>query len=475
MDCNVIGREREKAKLDEIYNSGKSEFVVVYGRRRVGKTYLVREYFEGKMAFSVAGMSNATNAEQIKNFALALKRYGADVQQQSDWIDLFDALIKYLDTLPVERKVILIDELPWLCSPRSNFLSALENFWNSWVSGRHDIVLIVCGSATSWIMDNLINSHGGLHNRLTHHILLEPFTLYETEEMLQKMEFNLSRYEMAELYMIFGGIPYYISMLNKSLSLAENVDALLFDPRGELYSEFNNLYRALFRKSDDYIKVVKSLSQNAKGLTRQELQDATKLTSGGGLTTIINNLETCGFIRKYTKPGNKVKESVYQLVDFFTLFYFRFKDGTSIRDTKHWSRIQHTAEFYAWAGFSFEVLVLGHIYAIKNKLGISGVNTQEYTLRFSDDEQTHQIDLVIERSDNTINLCEMKFCEAQFVIDKEYEMEIRNRLYAYTRKIARRTQSIQITFVTTFGVKQNSHSSIVQNEVTLEDLFIPKS
>lgn len=474
MLTNIIGREREIKALDEIYNSSKSEFVAVCGRRRVGKTFLIKEFFDEKICFSVSGMIHGKTSAQLKIFVNRLRRYGMTIDRPvNDWIDAFDLLMDYLSSLSVQRKVVFFDELPWLDTPRSNFISALENFWNTFVSDRHDIVLIVCGSATSWMFDKLINNHGGLHNRITRRILLEPFNLHETEQLLITNGFNLSKYEISECYMVLGGIPYYLSLLKKELTLSQNIDFLLFDTRGDLYSEIDNLYASLFSNSDDYIKVVKALSQNSLGLTRNEILSETGIKTGGTISTILKNLETCGFIRSYRQIGNSLKDLNYQLTDFYTLFYFKFKNGLTVKDRRYWSEIQGTAEFYTWAGFTFEILVLSHIQQIKQKLGILGVISEEFSCRIpaENNENGTQIDLIISRKDNTVNLCEIKFSINEFEISADYEKTLRNRIDLFRKKYLKRTQSLQLTFVTTFGVKKNLHSWVVNNEILLDDLF----
>ena len=339
-DC-IIGRKTEKKELDKIFNSSKAEFLAVCGRRRVGKTFLIKEYFEKELVFSVSGLAKANTPKQIKNFYSTLKLYDASLNEKpNDWLDAFNLLIKYLTSLPQERKVILLDELPWMDTQKSGFISALEHFWNGWASSRRDIVLIVCGSATSWMMDNLINNHGGLHNRLTRQMFLEPFTLNETEQMLESLGFNLSRYEIAEYYMILGGIPYYMTLLNPEESVAQNIDRLIFKRNGELTNEFDNLYAALFKNSENYIKVASVLNSKRSGLTRNEIKEETKLPSGGTLTKILKNMESCGFIRKYKCLSLGKTQTVYQLVDFFSLFYFRFMQHETGNKANYWSAIQ---------------------------------------------------------------------------------------------------------------------------------------
>ena len=468
---NIIGRTYEKQLLTSILDSNKSEFVAVCGRRRVGKTFLIKEFFEDTMLFHTAGMANEDMKRQIKSFYEDLIDSGLSRQDEPprDWIDIFRLLRMLIMQSSSGRKVILLDELPWMDTPRSGFVAALEHFWNSWASGRRDIVLIVCGSATSWIMDKLFNNHGGLYNRLTQRIFLEPFNLYETELFLQSKGFVLSRYEVAVLYMVMGGIPYYLDMLDTRFSIAQNIDQLLFRRNGTLHNEFQNLYAALFRNSDDYITVVEALSHRKAGLTRNEIIRQTGLVSGNGLTTILRNLETCGFIRQYQNyQAARNEATIYQLVDFFTLFHFHF---LAPKNQDDWMSLLGKAEFYAWAGLTFELLAWHHLPQIKKKLGISGIKTNAYAWRCSDEEKGSQIDLVIERADQTINICEMKFSTIPYSITADYEMNLRHKIASF-QEYTKMKKSLQMTFVTSYGLASNTHSSIVSNEVILNDLFV---
>ena len=470
----IIGREKEQMLLQQLYDSPKSEFVSVCGRRRVGKTFLVREFFGNRMVFSATGIAGGNKREQLRNFHQSLRRQFGSVGASTpkDWLDAFDQLISCLMNVEREgKKVVFLDELPWMDSPHSGFISALENFWNGWATGRHDILLVVCGSATSWMMDKLIHNKGGLYNRLTRQLFLQPFTLTETEQMLNGLGFHLSRYETAECYMVFGGIPHYLSLLRPELSLAANIDSLLFAPQGELRQEFGQLYAALFRNSVDYVRVVSVLSTKACGMTRGEIAVLTGISSGGTLTTILDNLEACGFIRTSQQYGNKQKESVCKLTDFFTLFYFRFMKEND--DPAFWTSIQGHGEFYNWAGHSFELLVASHIDKVKQQLGIAGVGTKVYAWHkpTTDTMPGAQIDLVIERKDNTINLCEMKFAEDEFIIDADYEKALRRKLSVFRTTSTTRRMSIVLTLITTYGVMPNSHSGIVQAQVTLDNMF----
>ena len=320
-------------------------------------------------------------------------------------------------------------------------------------------------------MNKLINNHGGLHNRLTRQIYLKPFTLAESQSFLIRKHIDLSLYELAVCYMVFGGIPYYLNLMDESLSLAQNIDALIFNKDGELRYEFDNLYAALFSNSQDYIKIVMALGGCREGMTRQEILKSSNLASGGNLSTILENLEHCGFIRQYSMVGAGRKCSLYQLVDFFTLFYLHFLKDNNQKSSAFWMSIQGTPIFYAWAGLTFELIVLNHIEQVKQVLGIQGVISEEFAYRTKGNEEGGaQIDLLIDRKDNTVSVCEAKFTEGSYSFTHEEELKLRNRMLA-VRAACEKHKSIQLVLVTTFGIAGGNKRGIVNQEITLEDLM----
>ena len=461
----IIGRKNEQKRLQNLYHSGKSEFIAIYGRRRVGKTFLIRQLFENEFVFDIAGLANAHTKEQLVNFTLSLNRVTKTPDKTANnWLLAFEQLILLVKNSPKERKVIFIDEISWLDTPRSGFLTALEHFWNGWACSRSDVMLIVCGSATSWVMNKLINNHGGLHNRLTANIYLQPFTLCETELYLQHCDY--SRRDIAECYMIMGGIPYYLSKIDSSLSVAQNIDNIFFKENAELKNEFHNLYASLFKNCTDYIKIVEALSIKTKGLSRKEIERAAGLSSGGGLTTTLKDLEYCGFIRSYNTFGKRKYEHLYQLLDAYTLFYFKYLSKNEYNDTAFWTNSLNTPQHNAWAGYAFEMLVLQHIAEIKQALGISGIQSAVSAWKCN----TAQIDLIINRKDGIINLCEIKFSGNEFVIDKTYEANLRNKIFAFKEETKTR-KAVHLTILTTYGLAKNKYSSIAHKEITLDDLF----
>jgi len=463
----IIGRKNEQKRLLNLYHSGKAEFIAIYGRRRVGKTFLIRQLFENEFVFDLAGLANANTKEQLVNFALSLNRAtNQSNKTPKNWLFAFEQLISLLKNSSKERKVIFIDEISWLDTARSGFLTALEHFWNGWACTRSDIMFIVCGSATSWMMNKLINNHGGLHNRLTATIYLQPFTLHETELYLQSQNCDYARYDIAECFMTMGGIPYYLSKIDGSLSIAQNIDNLFFAENAELKYEFKNLYASLFKNYTDYIKIVEALSTKAKGVSRQEIEKITGLSSGGNLTNILKDLEYCGFIRSYNTFGKKKYEQVFQLLDAYTLFYFKYLSKNEYNDTAFWTNSLNTPQHNSWAGYAFEILALQHIAEIKQALGIAGVQSVESAWK----GETAQIDLLINRKDGIINLCEIKFCGKEFAIDKNYEANLRNKIFTFKEETKTR-KAVHLLMLTTYGLAKNKYSGIVQKEITLDDLF----
>ncbi len=473
----IIGRKSEQKELLEAANAEYSKFVAVYGRRRVGKTFLIRETFNYSFTFQHTGLTRGKMKDQLLAFRASLQdASGKKFAQFKNWYEAFFALEEWLGSMPEGKKTVFLDELPWMDTPRSNFISGLEHFWNSWASARKDIVLIVCGSATSWIVNKLINNHGGLHNRLTNKILLQPFTLSECEQYSKANKFGLSRYQIVENYMIMGGIPFYWSMLKRELSLAQNIDALFFNARTEgLSHEYEALYASLFSNAEPYMQIVTTLAKKNKGLTRAEIAKATGLKTGGDLTRYLNELEWCGFIRKYNCIGKQLKDALYQLIDNFTLFYFKYIRGNKNNDSHFWTNNISSPLYHAWSGLAFEHVCLQHIEQIKAALGISGVLSNVYSWQTDANEDKGinktQIDLLIDRNDGVINLCEMKFSENEYAITQDEEIKLRRRRGNFIDATGT-NKAVHITLVTPFGLKQNVHSSIAQNVVKLDDLFL---
>lgn len=471
----IIGRKTEKQRLETLYNSDSSEFLVVYGRRRVGKTYLVRQQFEGRFAFVTTGMYKQPQAVQILQFAMALAEYfEIDLPSPGSWIEAFAELRKCLKACKSERKVVFIDEISWFDTAGSDFIAALEWFWNGWAAAQSDILLIACGSATSWITDHLLADKGGLFNRVTCQMYLQPFTLCETEQYLISQGIRWSRYDITECYMVTGGIPYYLKQIDPRQSYTANIDELFFKKNGRLKDEFEHLYNTLFENAAYYIKLVEILSTKTAGLTRDEISKLAKVGNNGLLSKALRDLTNCNIVRANNYFGKAKYGTVYQLADHFTMFYFHFIRHHYGRDEHFWTLTIDYPARRAWAGYMFEQVCKDHIAQIKQAIGISAVMSEQSTWYVKNGPDTAgrgaQIDMLIARRDRVINICEMKFSQNMYVIDKDYEMQLRNKLSAF-REATHTRDALQITMITTFGVKENSHSSIVQSQVTMDDLF----
>jgi AAA+ ATPase superfamily predicted ATPase len=474
---NIIGRQAEREQLEHIYNSDGSKFVAVYGRRRVGKTFLIKEYFKDRLTFWHTGLSPYGRdkkyllRDQLQAFYYSLQDYGLEgATCPKSWLEAFRLLEKLLmQQDDGSRQVVFIDELPWMDTARSRFIPAFEHFWNGWASKRDNILLIVCGSATSWMEDNLINNKGGLYNRLTHEIKLSPFSLAESEQFFKAKQMNMSRYEVAQVYMVFGGIPHYLDLFEKGLSTPQNIDRILFNKNAKLRNEFDRLFGSLFKNAENHIAVVRLLAKRRNGFTRQEIVQETGIQQGGGVTLILKGLIESDFITSYIPFGEKRIEK-YRLVDPYCLFYLSFIDQRQI-DPQYWEKNYNSPRLNAWRGYAFEELCFSQIDKIKQRLSIGGVSsTQSSWVVSADGKQQMQIDMLIDRADNVINLCEIKFYSAPFTIDKQYDAVLRERVQLLIQKVPRK-KTVHLTLIATFGLKANEYSGQVQSVVTLDDLF----
>jgi AAA+ ATPase superfamily predicted ATPase len=468
----IIGRAYEKKIMQACYEVNRPEFVAIYGRRRIGKTYLIKEFFNNRFTFYVSGMANEKTATQLKAFHIALQEhFNGDIPAPSSWLDAFVQLERLLKAAPTnDKKVIFIDELPWFDTPKSGFLSALEHFWNNFASSRPDILLIVCGSATSWIINNLINNYGGLHNRLTAQIALKPFTLRECEDYYTHLGVAFNRYQIAESYMILGGVPYYMSRMDKMFGLNQNIDELFFLKLAKLSGEFDRLYKSLFRHSENHVKIVELLSKKTSGLTRQEIVDVSGFSDGGGLTKVLTELEECDLIARYNDFSKKRNGEYYKLIDFYSLFYIKFIRGNVGRDENFWTNYLLDPAHRAWCGYAFERVCLAHTNQIKEKLGISGIKTNMASWRSAADKPGAQIDLVIDRKDGIVNLCEMKYSMSKFTITENEDAALRRKREVF-REETKTKSALHQTMVTTYGIEHNAYRNNIQSEIILDDLF----
>lgn len=469
----LIGREKEIKTLQQAYHSEYSEFVAVYGRRRIGKTFLIREAFNYQFAFQHTGVYKETLKKQLRNFRDALKMSGMKkVRIPTDWSDAFFQLAQFIKESKEEKKVIFIDEVPWLDTPRSGFLSALEYFWNSFASARKDVLLIICGSATSWIINKVLKNHGGLHNRVTYRIHLQPFTLHECEEYAKYLGMRASHYDLIEYYMVLGGVAFYWSRLDKGLSVAQNIDNMIFSETGFLHNEFNELYDSLFNEPESYLKIIDALGTIRLGMTRDELVKEGGITSNGKLTRMLEDLTECGFIKRIPSYGGKSKDDLIQLVDNFTIFYYKYIKENQNNDEHFWSNSYNSPIRAAWTGLAFERVCFQYIPQIKQAMGIAGVATQCYSWKAKGGMHSSgaQIDMVLDRSDNIINICEIKFSKGEYTITKDYAMSLNNKVERFIDD-TKTKKSILLTMITTNGVTHNEYWNQIQKEITANELF----
>ena len=465
---SIIGRKKQRKILQSCYKDQKSHFIALYGRRRVGKTYLIRQHFEHKLEFYVTGLANGDLTAQLTNFSLAMERQFDNqvVEQATTWLEVFDQLIRNLEKCNPGKKVIFIDELPWMDTPRSMFLTALEFFWNSWASARRDILLIACGSAASWMLNKLINNKAGLFNRVTRRIKLSPFSLSEVEKYLHARNYNIDRYQQAQLYMSIGGVPYYLDMLQSGLSVAQNLEEMFFVENAALTNEYSLLFKSLFDNSDLHKQIIRSLTKKKIGLTRTEILKHLDIKDGGSLTRALDDLIASDFIRKYRKFEQKNRDAIYQLIDPFTLFHHRFVEDYSL-ETNFWINQLNTPTINNWQGNAFEMTCLLHIDEIKDALGISGVQTTTSTWWNED----AQIDLVIDRKDQVINLVEIKFSITKYTITKAYDAKLKKKLEAF-RQATKSKKALWTTMITSYGLKESPYKFNVTKSLSLDDLFL---
>ena len=478
MEKKLIGRAEEVRLLERYYASDKSEMVAVYGRRRVGKTFLVRETMGDRIDYEYTGMYKTPARIQREQFQKEMgKRTGERMETPKDWFEAFDRLRDYLLSLQKPVVVVFLDELPWMDTQKGNFLPAFSQFWNGWGREKVLLKLYVCGSATTWMLDKLIGDKGGLYGRVSRPVYLAPFTLRETEQFLNDVkDMRYGRKSVLDIYMIFGGIPYYLDMLDRELPLSVNVDYLFFSANAPLRTEYDFLFRSLFKDSANYRKVIECLAVKMTGLTREEIAKASRL-DGGELTRILSNLTACDFLRSYTEPNKKERSLLYQLVDMFSLFHLRFVWKNTGQDSRYWTHTGQKEEKNAWAGYAFEQVCLHHVPQIKTKLGIAGIlcNTYAWSCKaFTDEDGAEwpggQIDLILDRADNVMNLCEAKYSGDEFVISQSYAKNLSRRTELFRRK-QNTKKDLRLTFLTLYGIKQNQNSAIVDHQILLDDLF----
>ena len=471
----IIGRTAEIKRLTTAINSKRPEFVALYGRRRVGKTFLVNKFFKDQYAFKMTGVIEGTLQDQFSAFADAMNDYGYDMPvQPKDWMSAFIMLKNALKRRVSngQQCVIFIDELPAMDAETSNVASAVGYFWNSWASMYDNIVLIICGSATSWMISNVIDSRGGLHDRITVEMPIHPFTLKETENYLNDRRFVWNRQLVLQAYMVFGGIPYYLSLLDCDESLAQNVDRLFFSQDTQMRREFRRLFNTLYKKPEKYIDIIRALAGNRKGMTREEIAEKLKCANNGHLGKQLEDLVYCDLVRRniVREKAIKRKDAIYQLCDFFCLFYLTFIGKAEV-EPQYWLHHINTPEVNSWMGLAYERICMAHIQQIKQALRIDAISTKAYSWRSKNSSPAAQIDIVIERADRIVNICEVKYCQGEYQLDKEEYEKICKRKNTFVQETGLR-HTPWLTMVTTDGLARGRYEEMIQSQVLLNDLFL---
>jgi uncharacterized protein len=473
----IIGRAKEKEVLLSVLDSRESEMVAVIGRRRVGKTFLVRQVYNDLVDLEITGIQHASMKEQIQSFTLALKKtfeWYDFPKTPTNWLAAFHLLTNCFDSYQKEgKRVIFLDELPWFSTHKSGFISALGWFWNSWATRRNDVILVICGSAASWMIQKIVNDTGGLHNRITKRIFLMPFDLQETETYLQSRNINLERYHILQLYMAFGGIPHYLKEVKRGKTAAQNIEAICLNPSGLLFKEFDRLYPALFEFSENHIAIIRALASVSKGLNRREIMESTGLLDGGGTSRFIEELKMSGFISVFYPFESQKKELYYRLTDEYSLFYLKFMENMDETGEDAWVKLSETQTYKVWAGYAFENICLKHIAQIKKALGIAGVysQTSNYYKKGTKADVGIQVDLLIDRNDKVINLCELKFYHNVWTLTKKENEETSEKI-ALFKSLTKTKKQVFFTAISPFGVKQNEHSlGCVDNAFSMDILF----
>jgi uncharacterized protein len=477
MQKELIGREKEKEILLKVLETPEAELVAVLGRRRVGKTFLVRSVYDSLIRFEITGLQNVTAKKQLNNFSIHLRNtFGENAPKEKpiDWLEAFQQLIECWEKTvnPATKSVIFLDELPWLAGRKSGFLDGLSYFWNSWAV-KKNVVIIICGSAASWMIQQVVYNKGGLHNRITRRIHLMPFTLYETNLFLRSKDIFLDKYQIIQLYMAMGGIPHYLKEVEAGKSAIQNIEQICFSSTGLLNDEFMKLYPALFENATHHISIINALGHKWKGLTRQEIIKETSLPDGGNLSRYLDELLHSGFISVYNAFGKKQKDALYRLTDEYSLFYLHFIQHQNQFTKDTWQNLSQTHIFKSWTGYAFENLCLKHIDQIKKALGIAGIysETSSYYQKGTTEQQGVQIDLLIDRKDNVINLFELKFYAEPFILTKKYADILREKVGIFKQLTGTRKQ-IFLNLLSIYGLKPNENSiGLINNSLEVDVLF----
>lgn len=472
----MVGREVYTDRMQEILHIKKSSFVAVTGRRRIGKTYIIDEVYKDHICLRVTGIQNGSQLVQITNFIQKLAEYSSFpiVSIPKNWQEAFMLLKAYLKTLPKGKKqVIFFDELPWISTNRSGFNQILAHLWNDYISKEKHFILVICGSATSWISQKILNDRGGFHNRVSLHLSLKPFTLNETRLFLESKNIQLTESSISELYMTMGGIPYYLDNIQKGESPSQSIARMCFSTTGILRHEYVNLYRSLFDNATLHEAVVKALAKTQSGLTRVDIIKQSKIDAGGPFTRCMEDLLVSGFVIENIPFGKKKQGSIYKLADEYSVFYHKFIEPNKNMHENEWQKVSASQQYKIWQGLAFETLCQKHLPELKAILGISGVKTTQANFRHKGDKSNEdfQIDIVIDRMDQVINLCECKYYGSEYTISNEYANKLLRRKTLFIEE-TKTKKSVFNTLISNTDVMDNEYKlQAIDSIIYLHDIF----
>lgn len=470
----LVGREFESSKMLNFLESKESELLAVIGRRRVGKTFLIKKIYQNELIFHITGLQDVSKKLQIQNFIEARNDFFPESKQfavPNNWLTAFAQLKQLLGKPKKKKRVLFFDELPWLAGSSSEFLKAFDHFWNSWAIDQN-LVVVICGSSASWMITHIINHKGGLHNRVTQRIHLQPFTLQETEKYFVSKSISMPRQNLIQLYMTTGGIPYYLKEVQRGETAVQAINTMFFGKSAPLFGEFDNLYKALFSNHEKHIAVIRALATKWSGLTRAEIIEKSKLPTGGSISIILEELETSGFINSYTFYRKKQRENIYRLTDEYSLFYLHFVEPN--KNTKDfWLKKFNTPTAKSLGGYAFETLCMKHISGIKQALGIAGILTEESSFYKRKDEETEgcQIDLLIDRADNAINICEMKYYDGLYSLTNQDIQDLQRKRNVFQQATKTKKQ-LFLTLITSQGLEANNNSYLIDKQLDANALFL---
>lgn len=481
----IIGRVAEQEKLTQLFGSSRSEFLAIYGRRRVGKTFLIKNFFESKecVFFYCSGLKDGKLSEQLQEFTrqIGITFYnGADIAERKSWQETFEDLNKAMLQIAASKKIVLFfDELPWLATPKSRLLQTIDYYWNRYWSHDNRVKLCVCGSSASWIIEKIINNKGGLYNRVTRTIRLDPFSLHEVADFLVSMKIKLNHKQILDLYMVFGGIPHYLALINKGYSAYQCIDELCFQKGGELINEFERLFSSLFNNADTYVRIIRAIANHPCGIGQIQLIKESGMSDGGRIKQRLKELEDAGFILGFIPYGHKEKGVYYKVVDEFVLFYLYWVEPnlrTIIKQDRtigYWLAKTKSSSWKSWSGLAFEAICYKHLAQIRKTLKIvadAQVGSWRYIAK-KPECQGAQIDLLFDRSDGVITICEIKYNEQPFAITKEYAQKLLNKIEVYKSQ-SKTNKQLFLAMITVGGLKATMYSEeLISAQVILDDLF----